>query len=411
MRSTARADAGPSMPSLSWISYAPERYEFELCEKKKRMHVLFASYLRQDIQFDVFASSPKHFRQRARFAVARFGEELSLALFDRGTPSVAVNNFPIASLAINELMVPLMAAINASAVLSEGLAAVHFLSTQSSDMLVSLIYASPLHDEWRQAAEQLRHELGIPAVLGRAKGVCTAVDRDWVSERLRLADGRELNYRQIEGSFSNPSAAMCEHTLNFLCNCAGHISKACALANGALPSLLELYCGNGNHTLALAPYFGRILAVEIDPRLCAAAEFNLSNHGVTQCTVLCAASAKACRRLLRGVVRADHEESGASECGASASELPEDAWLRFGRWRTDAVLVDPPRCGLDELTLRLVSRFAHILYISCNPKALLANMDSMLGRSHEIEHFAIFDHFPYTPHLECGVYLRRKTAL
>ena len=38
-----------------------------------------------------------------------------------------------------------------------------------------------------------------------------------------------------------------------------------------LSSLTELYCGNGNHTCSLAPYFDEVSAVEIDPRLCAAA--------------------------------------------------------------------------------------------------------------------------------------------
>jgi tRNA (uracil-5-)-methyltransferase len=31
------------------------------------------------------------------------------------------------------------------------------------------------------------------------------------------------------------------------------------------------------------------------------------------------------------------------------------------------VLVDPPRSGLDDVTLQLVSRYKHILYISCCP--------------------------------------------
>jgi tRNA (uracil-5-)-methyltransferase len=29
-------------------------------------------------------------------------------------------------------------------------------------------------------------------------------------------------------------------------------------------------------------------------------------------------------------------------------------------------------------------------------------------RSHRIEHFALFDQFPYTDHMECGVLLLKK---
>ncbi len=40
----------------------------------------------------------------------------------------------------------------------------------------------------------------------------------------------------------------------------------------------------------------------------------------------------------------------------------------------DVLLVDPPRAGLDAPTLRICRRFDHILYISCNPKALHQNL-------------------------------------
>ncbi len=41
---------------------------------------------------------------------------------------------------------------------------------------------------------------------------------------------------------------------------------------------------------------------------------------------------------------------------------------------SNVLLVDPPRAGLDAPTLRICHRFDHILYISCNPKALHQNL-------------------------------------
>ena len=50
-------------------------------------------------------------------------------------------------------------------------------------------------------------------------------------------------------------------------------------------------------------------------------------------------------------------------------------------------------------------------YISCNPPQLLANLRAAgLDRTHAVRRFAVFDHFPYTPHIECGVYLRALDA-
>jgi tRNA (uracil-5-)-methyltransferase len=76
-------------------------------------------------------------------------------------------------------------------------------------------------------------------------------------------------------------------------------------------------------------------------------------------------------------------------------------------YRFDTLLVDPPRAGLDDTTLQLASRFERVLYISCNPETLGRNLQA-LNASHRIEAFALFDQFPYTHHMECGVLLRRR---
>ena len=73
------------------------------------------------------------------------------------------------------------------------------------------------------------------------------------------------------------------------------------------------------------------------------------------------------------------------------------------------IFVDPPRAGLDEGTLQLAQRFDNILYISCNPDTLRANLES-LTETHEIIRTAIFDQFPWTHHLESGVLLKRRPS-
>jgi tRNA (uracil-5-)-methyltransferase len=72
-----------------------------------------------------------------------------------------------------------------------------------------------------------------------------------------------------------------------------------------------------------------------------------------------------------------------------------------------SVFVDPPRAGLDARTVAMVSGFESIMYISCNPQTLVANLHE-LSRTHSIARFALFDQFPYTEHMECGVLLTRR---
>jgi tRNA (uracil-5-)-methyltransferase len=58
-------------------------------------------------------------------------------------------------------------------------------------------------------------------------------------------------------------------------------------------------------------------------------------------------------------------------------------------------------------TLELVATFDRIIYISCNPETLRANLVKLMP-THQVSRFAAFDQFPYSHHLECGVYLVRR---
>jgi len=70
--------------------------------------------------------------------------------------------------------------------------------------------------------------------------------------------------------------------------------------------------------------------------------------------------------------------------------------LRF--WESEFPFLKPDKDG-----------FGRIVYISCNPQTLRENL-AALAATHDIERFALFDQFPYTRHLECGVTLQRRTA-
>ena len=67
------------------------------------------------------------------------------------------------------------------------------------------------------------------------------------------------------------------------------------------------------------------------------------------------------------------------------------------------------RAGLDDGTCALLARFPRIIYISCNPATLARDVEK-LKTTHFIHRAAAFDQFPYTHHLEAGVYLVRKAV-
>lgn len=260
-------------------------------------------------------------------------------------------------------MPQLLAHLSSDRDLSDGVRAVHFLTVKEGDQcVITLIYESPLKDSWSSAAKTLIAALGSGiSIQGRSKGRLLAEGSGSVVERLSLHDNSTVWYKQVEGSFSNPNPDVNEKVLSWLCGCADAISSyECLHTSGTANTysrdtaltLLELYCGNGNHTCALARKFRRIVGVEINPVLCQAADENLRLNRVENVRIFCSPSAAFCRRTLRekrlGSASGMREEQGQAED------------LEF-----DSVLVDPPRAGLDEPTLEAVALYTHILYVSC----------------------------------------------
>jgi tRNA (uracil-5-)-methyltransferase len=326
-----------------------------------------------------FASPPLHYRLRAEFRIWHEGDDLDYVMFEPEAPAVPVpqHDFPAGSRRINELMPLLRRYLAGEPLLRRKLFQVEFLTTLSGEALVTLIYHRPLDDAWEAAARQLAQTLSIE-LIGRSRGVKRVLGRDHVTEQLQVG-GRNLHYRQIEGSFTQPNGAINQAMLGW--------------AQAQLPpgegDLLELYCGNGNFTVALAPHFRRVLATEISKSSVAAAQHNLAVNG--------------CDNV--ALVRMSSDEiSTALGGGREFFRLRE---VDLDSYRFDTLLVDPPRAGLDGTTLQLASRFERVLYISCNPETLRHNLQA-LNASHRIDGFALFDQFPYTHHMECGVLLRRR---
>jgi len=75
-------------------------------------------------------------------------------------------------------------------------------------------------------------------------------------------------------------------------------------------------------------------------------------------------------------------------------------------YECNTIFVDPPRSGLDDETVKMVQGYERILYISCNPETLCANLET-LSQTHRVTRLALFDQFPYTHHMESGVLLEK----
>ena len=134
----------------------------------------------------------------------------------------------------------------------------------------------------------------------------------------------------------------------------------------------------------LARAFRAVTAVEIEPRLCAAARENFAANGVTN------ASVEATPAETFSAARGGDDEK---------QSQPND----------DFILVDPPRAGLDPTTVSLVRRYRTIVYIACDSRSLVRDLrERGLGATHELRRAAVFDHFPYSEFCEVVVWAERR---
>lgn len=357
----------------------PAEYDTQLDEKKVRLNSLFAEFAPPALE--VYDSAVSHYRLRAEFRLWHEGERCFYAMFEPGNRSKAyeVREFNIASPLINDLMKRLLAEIHDSELLRRRLFQVEFLTTLSGDALITIIYHKKLDEAWEAEARGLQERIGFP-IIGRSRKQKIVLERDYVTEVLTV-DGKQYSYRQIEGGFTQPNGEVNQKMLSW----------ARSASEGIGGDLVELYCGNGNFSVALAEKFDRVLATEISKTSVNAAQVNIADNQIDNLII----------------ARLSSEEFVQALRGERTFTRLEGVDLTSYDFRT--VLVDPPRAGLDDESVKQTAGYDNIIYISCNPDTLHANLTE-LCKTHDIVRFAMFDQFPYTHHIETGVVLKRKAT-
>lgn len=358
-----------------------EQYSDLLAKKTENLTALLKPFNPPAIE--VFASKPSHFRMRAEFRVWHEEGELYHIMFNPETKArYRVDSFPIASELINRMMTALLAKIKGNELLTRKLFQIDYLSTLSGEIVVSMLYHKSLNEEWIEQANTLKSRLAQQGfkvqIIGRANKQKIALDYDYVEEILPV-HGKNYVYRQVENSFTQPNAEMNIKMLEWARNCTKNSEG----------DLLELYCGNGNFSIALAENFRKVLATEISKSSVQSAQYNIEKNGIENLQII-RMSAEEFTQAMNGV-RAFYRLKG----------------IDLNAYECNTIFVDPPRAGLDQATLEMVQAYERILYISCNPETLAENLQQ-LSQTHRIEKAALFDQFPYTHHIESGVWLIRK---
>ena len=135
----------------------------------------------------------------------------------------------------------------------------------------------------------------------------------------------------------------------------------------AIETLIDVYCGVGLFSAFLAPRCSRLIGIE--------------------------ASAPACEDFAANLDEFDNVElyEDAAERVLPALDI-----------KPDAVLVDPPRAGLERGALDALVKLAPktIVYVSCDPATLARDAARFNKAGYRMESVTPFDMFPQTYHIE-----------
>lgn len=355
----------------------PENYQQLLADKTACVAELLAPY--NPPAPEIHPSAPLAFRMRAEFRMWHEGDALDYVMYRRGDPKtpIAITTFPIGCEAIQRLMPLLIKRLRENDTLRRKLFQVEFLSSLAGETLVTLAYHRRLDDDWQEQASALADDLQI-SIVGRSRKQKLVIGKDAIREVLPVA-GRDYTYQQIEQSFTQPNAGVNIQMIEWACRCA----------TPQRGDLLELYCGNGNFTLPLAGHFDNVIATELSKTSIRAARQNLEDNQTGNVHMIRLSAEEVTQAM-----------NGEREFRRLA-ELPR----ALSAFELGTLFVDPPRAGLDEHTVQMAAGFNSIIYVSCNPQTLANNL-AVLCKTHRIEQFALFDQFPYTDHMECGVFLQ-----
>ena len=94
------------------------------------------------------------------------------------------------------------------------------------------------------------------------------------------------------------------------------------------------------------------------------------------------------------------------EVGKAEDIIPK--WYQAG-YRADAIIVDPPRTGLDDKLLETIIKYQpqKMVYVSCNTSTLARDLVS-LAKLYQVDYIQSVDMFPHTARTEALVKLSKK---
>lgn len=391
-------------------------YEAQIAQKTEFIKDLFAPYFGGEI--DIFTSQKSGYRTRAEFGIFRDLDALKWTMHGKNTKRVFINECQKVDEKIANLMDEILREISLDESLKIKVFGCEFIATRL-EITAILLYHRDVR-EIENALENLHKTLQKKFnlnLIARSRGRKLVFGSESLHEILHIG-GRKFSYEFGDSAFIQPNTHVNEKMISWALDAAGgeslcaNIDADAIFKNPArencvsnlaqispnsdqifsnksskIRDLFELYCGHGNFTIPLSAKFRRVLANEISKNSIEFARKNAQNNGTNNINFV--------RMSSEEIIRAINGE-----------EFFRTRELNFDDYDFSHIFVDPPRAGLEMSVINFIKNYDNIIYISCNPATAAQNL-SILSKTHKVLKMAIFDQFPHTNHIECGIILSK----
>ncbi len=141
-------------------------------------------------------------------------------------------------------------------------------------------------------------------------------------------------------------------------------------------TILDLYCGTGTIGIYLSEYCNKVLGIEINKQAIIDANKNKDLNNINNIEFIAEDVSKIINKI---------------------------------KFKPSIIVVDPPRAGLDEKTIKEIIKINpnKLIYVSCDPMTLVRDLN-ILKYYFNIKEITPFDMFPNTYHVESVVLMNRK---
>ncbi|MES2199062.1 MAG: class I SAM-dependent RNA methyltransferase [Chlamydiota bacterium] len=142
--------------------------------------------------------------------------------------------------------------------------------------------------------------------------------------------------------------------------------------------ILDLYCGIGVSTLLLAQTGKDVMGIEVNPKAIELAKENAKLNNLPHVPFFCSSVEDSAAKHIKAI-------------------LP------------DAILVNPPKTGLDPIVKEALSHpcLKQVVYVSCHPPTLARDLAYLQTLGFTLQSIKSFDMFPQTTHVETVAHLIR----